>query len=149
MKPFTHEGHTNLKAEIVEGLMHILDEHNKLVQIFRTARDKCYEGNVPEMKIQLYNVVGALQYQLPTSGTLGAIVFGNAADSITDYDVIIEYRDRRPKRINKLHSSYMSLQFPILFVYGQPGYNTKMEVQELLLDLLHMFISIQKEPDNM
>ncbi|PWA87133.1 nucleic acid-binding, OB-fold protein [Artemisia annua] len=101
--------------------MHALDQHNELVQIFRTARDKCNEGNVPEMKIQLYNVVGARQYQLPTSGTLGAILFGDAANSITDYDVIIEYKDKRPKRINKLHSSYMGLQFPILFVYGQPG----------------------------
>ncbi|PWA84869.1 nucleic acid-binding, OB-fold protein [Artemisia annua] len=80
------------------------------------------------MKIQLYNVVGTRQYDLPASGTLGAIVFGNPANSQTDYDVIIEYKDRRPKRINKLHSSYMSLQFPLLFVYGQPGYNTKMEV---------------------
>ncbi|PWA58989.1 nucleic acid-binding, OB-fold protein [Artemisia annua] len=124
---FTQARFSGLKR-YSEGLMHMLDAHNELVQIFRTARDRCNEEDVPDMKIQLYNVVGARQYQLPTSGTLGAIVFGNASDSLTDYDVIIEYRDRRPKRINKLHSSYMSLQFPILFVYGQPGYNTKMEV---------------------
>ena len=38
-------------------------------------------------------------------------------------------KDRFPKRINKLHSSYMSLQFPLLFVYGQPGYNTDMTLR--------------------
>ena len=128
LKPFTHQGQTNLNPQIVEDLIRILDEHNELVQIFRTARDKCNEADVPEMKIQLYNVTGTRQYDLPASGTLGAIVFGNPADSRTDYDVIIEYKDKRPKRINKLHSSYMALQFPLLFVYGQPGYNTKMEV---------------------
>ncbi|PWA79907.1 replication protein A 70 kDa DNA-binding subunit [Artemisia annua] len=99
----------------------ILDDNNELVQIFRTARDKCNEGNVPEFRVQLYNVVGAQQYQLPSAGTLGAIVFDDGPNTRTDYDIVVEYRDRGPQRINKLHSSYMSLQFPLLFVYGQPG----------------------------
>ncbi|PWA96207.1 replication protein A 70 kDa DNA-binding subunit B [Artemisia annua] len=87
----------------------------------RTARDKCNEGNVPEFRVQLYNVVGAQQYQLPSTGTLGAIVFDDGPNTRTYYDIVVEYRDRGPQRINKLHSSYMSLQFPLLFVYGQPG----------------------------
>ncbi|PWA44932.1 replication protein [Artemisia annua] len=71
---------------------------------------------------------GGQQYQLPSIGTLGAIVFESGPNTNTDHDVIIEYRDRGPQRINKLHSSYMSLQYPLLFVYGQPGYNTKKEL---------------------
>ncbi|PWA82502.1 helitron helicase-like domain-containing protein [Artemisia annua] len=117
---------SNLKVEIVEGLIQTLDENNELVQVFRTARDKCNEGNVPEFKVQLYNVVATREYQLPSSGTLGAIVFEPDANSQTDFDMIIEYKDKQPKRINKLHSSYMSVQFPLLFVYGQPGYNTNL-----------------------
>ncbi|PWA38845.1 hypothetical protein CTI12_AA577660 [Artemisia annua] len=112
-----------------EALIHILDDNNELVQVFRTARDRVEEGNIPEFKIQLYNVKGAQEYQLPSSGTLGGIVFQPDANSQTDYDMIVEYRDRQPKRINKLHSSYMSLQFPLLFVYGQPGYNTEMTLK--------------------
>lgn len=126
MEPFGGKEKSNLKVEIVEGLIQILDQHNELVQVFRTARDKCNEGNVPEFKIQLYNVVAAREYQLPSSGTLGAIVLEPDANSQTDFDMIIEYKDKQPKRINKLHSSYMSLQFPLLFVYGQPGYNTSL-----------------------
>ncbi|PWA84212.1 helitron helicase-like domain-containing protein [Artemisia annua] len=113
----------------LHDLIQILDEHNELVQVFRTARDKLNEENVPEFKIQLYNVADAQQYQLPSSGTLGAIVFQTDANSQTDYDIVIKYKDRQPKRINKLHSSYMSLQFPLLFVYGQPGYTTKMTLK--------------------
>ncbi|PWA67511.1 hypothetical protein CTI12_AA317600 [Artemisia annua] len=79
--------------------------------------------------IQLYSVSGAQEYQLPSSGTLGGIVFQPDANSQIDYDIIVEYKDRQPKRINKLHSSYMSLQFPLLFVYGQPGYNTNMTLK--------------------
>ncbi|PWA67829.1 helitron helicase-like domain-containing protein [Artemisia annua] len=87
-------------------------------------RDKCEEANVPKFKIQLYNVVASREHQLPSSETLGAIVFQPDTNSQTDFDMIIEYKDKQPKRINKLHSSYMSLQFPLLFAYGQPGYNT-------------------------
>ncbi|PWA64694.1 replication protein A 70 kDa DNA-binding subunit [Artemisia annua] len=94
----------------------ILDDNNELVQIFRTARDKCNERNVPEFRVQLYNVVGAQQYQLPSTGTLGAIVFDDGPNTRTDYDIIVEYRDRRPKRINKLHSSYMSLQMTEAYI---------------------------------
>ncbi|PWA43640.1 replication protein A 70 kDa DNA-binding subunit [Artemisia annua] len=122
---------SGLKPEIVQTLIHILDDNNELVQVFRTTRDRIEEGNVPEFKIQLYNVSGAQEYQLPSSGTLGGIVFQPDPNSHTDYDMIVEYRDRQPKRINKLHSSYMSLQFPLLFVYGQLGYNTKMTLKPM------------------
>ncbi|PWA59768.1 DNA helicase [Artemisia annua] len=110
MEPFGGMQGSGLKAEIVEGLIHILDDQNELVQ--------------------LYNVVGAQEYQLSTSGTLGAIVIQPDPNSQTEYDIIIEYKDRQPKRINKLHSSYMSLQFPLLFVYGQPGM-TEATIKEL------------------
>ncbi|PWA59118.1 helitron helicase-like domain-containing protein [Artemisia annua] len=130
MEPFGGKDGSGLKPEIVQNLIQILDEHNELVRVFRTARERCNQPNVTEFKIQLYNVVGGRQYQLPTSGTLGAIVIEPDTNTLTDYDVIIEYKDKRPQRISKLHSSYMSLQFPLLFVYGQPGYNTKMTLEE-------------------
>ncbi|GJZ82459.1 putative reverse transcriptase domain-containing protein [Tanacetum coccineum] len=49
----------NLDPEIVEGLIHFLDAHNELVQLFRTTRDKCREMDIPEFKIRLYSGEGA------------------------------------------------------------------------------------------
>ena len=102
MKRFGGIEHSNLKPEIVQSLIQILDEHKELVQVFRTAREKFNDPNVTEFKIQLYNVVGNREYQLPSSGTLGAIVFESGPNSQTDYDVIVEYKDRGPQRINKI-----------------------------------------------
>ncbi|PWA35534.1 hypothetical protein CTI12_AA608610 [Artemisia annua] len=48
----------------------------------------------------------------------GAIVFESAPEKNTDYDVIIQKKGERPQWLNKLHSTYMALQFPLLFVYG-------------------------------
>ncbi|PWA47845.1 DNA helicase Pif1-like protein [Artemisia annua] len=115
-----------LDPEIVQGLIHFLDAHNELVQIFRTARDKCAGADVPEFKIRLYSGEGPRGYELPSSNTLGAIVFDRGPESESNYDVVLEYRNGPVKRISKIHKSYMSLQFPLIFIYGQPGFHTKL-----------------------
>ncbi|GJT41346.1 DNA helicase [Tanacetum coccineum] len=120
---------SQLEPWIVEDLIHFLDAHNELVQLFRTTRDKCRELDILEFKIRLYNAEGARGYELPTSNTLGAMVFESGISDNADFDVIIQHRDGPPQRVNKLHPSYMSLQFPFLFIYGQPGYHTELTLK--------------------
>ncbi|GKC45808.1 DNA helicase [Tanacetum coccineum] len=95
---------SGLRADIVEGLIELLNNHNALVQLFRTAREKLLDSEIPPFQVKLYSVVGAREYELPTE------------------------RNGQPQRVNKLHSSYMSLQFPLLFVYGEDGFNTEMKL---------------------
>ncbi|GJT15509.1 DNA helicase [Tanacetum coccineum] len=119
---------SDLRRDIVEGLIDLLDTHNGLVQLFRTAREKFQDTHVPNFKVRLYNVVGAREYELPTGDMLGAIVYETGPESHMDYDIVLEERSGYPQRVNKLHSSYMSLQFPLLFVYGQDGYSKNLKM---------------------
>ncbi|PWA60813.1 hypothetical protein CTI12_AA376740 [Artemisia annua] len=119
----------SLKPEVVEHLIQILDTHYELVALFRTARDICNENDVPDFTVRLYNVDGARQYEVSSTNILGAIVFESGPETNTEYDAIIQKKGERPQRINKLHSTYMALQFPFLFVYGQPGYTTKLTLE--------------------
>ena len=48
MSHFSQSDRADLDPQIVKGLIHFLDNHNELVHIFRTARDKCDEADVPE-----------------------------------------------------------------------------------------------------
>ncbi|PWA78746.1 helitron helicase-like domain-containing protein [Artemisia annua] len=105
-------------------LIHFFDTHNELVQVLRAARDLSDQPDVPEFKLRLYNAEGTRGYELPTSNTLAAIVFDSGPASEADFDVIIQYKGGQPQRINKLHKSYMSMQFPLIFIYGQPGFHT-------------------------
>ncbi|GKE64609.1 hypothetical protein Tco_1518770 [Tanacetum coccineum] len=75
MRHFRRIDSSHLDTQIVEGLIHFLDMHNELVQIFRTERDKCKEIDVPKFKIRLYKAEAVLGYELPTSNTLGVMVF--------------------------------------------------------------------------
>ncbi|GJS88090.1 DNA helicase [Tanacetum coccineum] len=126
----SHFGGNNstLRRDIVEGLIDMLDTHNALVQLFRTVCEKYEDIHVPNFKVRLYNVVGAREYKLPTGDMLGAIVYEPGPESDMDYDIVLEERSGYPQRVNKLHPSYMSLQFPLLFIYGQDGYSKELRM---------------------
>lgn len=113
-----------LRPDIVEWLIEFLDHNNALVQLFRTARDKLNDADVPEFKVRLFGVVGSVQHELHTTDSIGAIVFYGGPNCETEFDVVIQQHSGEPERINKLHPTYMSLQFPLLFVYGEQGYHT-------------------------
>ncbi|GJU81562.1 DNA helicase, partial [Tanacetum coccineum] len=126
----SHFGGENsvLQRDIVEGLIDLLDTHNALVQLFRTAREKFEDTNIPNFKLRLYNVIGAREYELPTGDMLGAIVYEAGPEADMDYDIVLEERSGHPQRVHKLHPSYMSLQFPLLFLYGEDGYQKEMKM---------------------
>ncbi|GJR22043.1 DNA helicase [Tanacetum coccineum] len=90
--------------------------------------EKYEDIHVPNFKVRLYNVVGAREYKLPTGDMLGAIVYEPGPESDMDYDIVLEERSGYPQRVNKLHPSYMSLQFPLLFIYRQDGYSKELRM---------------------
>nr|GEV69088.1 DNA helicase Pif1-like protein [Tanacetum cinerariifolium] len=108
MRHFGGLDNSNLDLEIVQGLIHFLDTYTELVQLFRTMRDRCREAHINEFMIRLYNGNDARGYELPASNTLGAIVFDSGLTCSTEFDVIIKHKGEAPKRITKLHRSYMS-----------------------------------------
>nr|GEW97983.1 helitron helicase-like domain-containing protein [Tanacetum cinerariifolium] len=124
MRHFRGTDSGNLEEVIVQGLINFLDEHNELVSLFRTTRDKCAGQFVPDFKRRLYSVVGAWEYDLSTSKTLGGIVFQNSQDIKTDYDVIIQSRGGPPQRINKLYPSHYIDSLAICRALGNPHFFT-------------------------
>nr|GEY04570.1 helitron helicase-like domain-containing protein [Tanacetum cinerariifolium] len=56
--PPAGEPPSQLEPGIVEGLIHFLDSHDELVQLFQTTRDKCRELDILEFKMRLYNAEG-------------------------------------------------------------------------------------------
>ncbi|GKA97079.1 DNA helicase, partial [Tanacetum coccineum] len=126
----SHFGGDNkgLRRDVVEGLIEFLDNHNALVQLLRTTHEKFLDSYVSDFKVRLYNVIGAQEYELPTGDMLGAIVYVAGPEMEMDYDIVIEQCFGQPQRVNKLHTSYMSLQFPLLSIYEEDGYSKEMKL---------------------
>lgn len=128
LRHFRKDKREDLNPEIVQQLICLLNEHNDLVRLFRTARDICLNEEAPEFYIRLYNNGNQQCYNSPTAGTLGAIVYDDGPKTKNDFDIIIRLRDSFPQRVNKLHPSYIALQFPLLFVFGDHGWSPELKL---------------------
>nr|GEW10743.1 helitron helicase-like domain-containing protein [Tanacetum cinerariifolium] len=78
---------------------------------------------------QLYHWIGSLCL------AEGPIVYETGPETDMDYDIILEGRLGYPQRANKLHLSYMSLQFPLLFIYSQDGYPKELKMINVIIVL--------------
>ncbi|XP_074328080.1 uncharacterized protein LOC141665994 [Apium graveolens] len=85
-----------VNEEIVQVLLHMLDEHNKLVKGFRMARERVRQNAVDEFKLVLISSSSA-------SGRPNHIAPSN-------------------ERIFETDPRFMQLQYPLLFPYGDIGY---------------------------
>ena len=109
---------------IIEKLIKTLDETNILVKVFRTIRDRYKEINIPSIKLRLIGRRNSesSQYDLPTSNDIGGLIVGDIGEYEKGKDIIVENKSNSLQRITKLHPSYMSLQYPLLFPYGEDGF---------------------------
>lgn len=120
-----------IKPDIVEGLIQMFDEINDLVKKYRSVRDKFEDGSLPSFNTTILGrqPTDSRQYELPTSDEIAGLIVGDIGEFNSNRDVIIQSNDGHLKRIFKLHPKYMSLQYPLLFLYGENGFRLGLELQ--------------------
>ncbi|KAJ0758109.1 putative helitron helicase-like domain-containing protein [Helianthus annuus] len=141
---FGDHGSSSLDPEIVRLLVSVLDENNKLVKLLRTARELCNSTEVPEFAICLYSSVKEVCYDRPAAGVIGTIIYDNQPRA-SAFDIVIHMKNGVVERVSKLHSLYMSLQYPLLFPYGEQGWNPNLHFvnDDLSRITMDMFYSYQ------
>ncbi|KAI3821177.1 hypothetical protein L1987_08736 [Smallanthus sonchifolius] len=113
-----------LDLQIIHELKVMLDSENELVKSYRMVRD-CFHNN-PQVDLKL-RLIGKRQqdgrtYNLPTASEVAALIVGDIGDSFESRDIIVKTQSGALKRISELHPSYLALQYPLLFPYGDDGY---------------------------
>jgi hypothetical protein len=111
--------------DIAKSLLNMLNEHNQLVKAFRYARERLEQEGDQKITLRLLgcNTRHDVQYNLPSSGEIAAIIVGDyAADEYT-YDVLVHDKQYGLKHVSYLHPSYMALQYPLLFPFGEHGFH--------------------------
>ena len=128
LHPFNRDGcESSLDEDIVKKLIAMLDSSNQLVKLFRHVRHRLAENDSPSLKLRLIGKRDgeSRQYDDPSSNDVCGLIVGDIGDSHTDRDIIIESCSKNLRRISKLHPKFMSLQYPLLFPYGEDGYHTQ------------------------
>jgi len=115
----------------------MLDQHNAHAKCFRMARDRLINSQVDNVRLKLIEAreKDGRIYNLPNVSEVAALIVGDF-DGNSSRDIIVETQNGELQRIHKLHSSYLGLQYPLLFPYGEDGYRP---------DILHSSTSASKK----
>jgi hypothetical protein len=104
--------------------MQMLDLNNPFAKKFRMARDRLNDHGNEEFIIR---IVGAregdsVQYNIPMADELAMLVVGDFSLDTFKCDIVIETHSNELKQISALHPTFMALQYPLLFPYGERGF---------------------------
>ncbi|XP_076898243.1 uncharacterized protein LOC143551766 [Bidens hawaiensis] len=106
--------------------LYIYDTENEVSNrqcLFRMARDRFQENPHANLKLRL---IGRRQqhgrtYNLPSSSEVAALIVGDIGN-IEPRDIIVETKTGSLKHISELHPSYVPLQYPLFYIYGDECY---------------------------
>ncbi|XP_019167582.1 PREDICTED: uncharacterized protein LOC109163289 [Ipomoea nil] len=118
------DGKSNIRVDVVADIKEVLDEHNVLVKSFRMAKGEIESNPRVEVKTRLIGKRSsdARTYNLPNVSEVAALIVGDFDPTLGERDILVESKCGDLKRINELNPSYLPLQYPILFPYGEDGY---------------------------
>ncbi|GJZ56536.1 hypothetical protein Tco_0611729, partial [Tanacetum coccineum] len=84
------------------------------------------KGVPPSLRL-LSERTSSRQYNAPTVSEVAALIVNDFGDCFPLKDIIVNENNADPQRISKFHLSYMALQYPLLFPYGEDGFYEKIE----------------------
>ncbi|CAN6836134.1 unnamed protein product [Brassica oleracea var. botrytis] len=113
----------NLDETTLERLIEMVDENYCLAKLFRRARDY-YEGSGQEFNIRLLSDKGkGKEYDLPSMSEVAGLMVGDMSSTIGVRDIVVQFQSDTLQQIRDDHPLYMSLQYPLLFPYGEYGFH--------------------------
>ncbi|GKE76589.1 hypothetical protein Tco_1542709 [Tanacetum coccineum] len=90
------------------------------------ARDWCHSHTFVNVELRLISErTNSRQYNAPTVLEVAALITNDFGGGVPTRDIIVSNKSSGPQMISELHPSYMALQYPLLFLYGEDGYHDK------------------------
>ncbi|KAK9665754.1 hypothetical protein RND81_14G133600 [Saponaria officinalis] len=124
------------RDDLICALKDMIDANNPLAAIFRMAKDRIESHDAEDIKLRLIsrrNTDGRT-YNLPTASDVAALIVGDIENTIEKRDILIERQCGTLNRISELHPSYLALQYPLLFPYGEDGFRTGIPHSQVSID---------------
>ncbi|XP_019161444.1 PREDICTED: uncharacterized protein LOC109158079 [Ipomoea nil] len=114
----------DIHIQIVNIIQGELDTNNVLVKSFRMAKEEMDRNPCAEVKIKLLGKrkKDARTYNLPEVSEVAALIVGDLDTNIGERDIVVQTKSGQLQRISELNPSYLPLQYPLLFPYGEDGY---------------------------
>ncbi|XP_025625167.1 uncharacterized protein [Arachis hypogaea] len=119
--------------EIISDVIEMLDQHNVLAKSFRMVRDVIRTNPQTNVRLRLIGKRGkdGRRYNLPSVDEVAGLVVGDFDSNTKERDIIVETKSGQLQRISELNPSYLGLQYPLLFPYGEDGWRENILLNKL------------------
>lgn len=116
---------------MVEQLTAMIDEFNVLAQSFRRVRDFSMEDDTCNFSFRLFRsrCKDARVYNLPTSDEVAALIVGDLGSMDVGRDIIVKKTCGQFSRLHETHTAFIPLQYPLLFPYGEDGFQENIPIR--------------------
>ncbi|XP_035845744.1 uncharacterized protein LOC118492079 [Helianthus annuus] len=127
--------------------LYIYDTENEISNrqsVLGMVRNHFHENPQANLKLRLIykRDKDGRTYNLPSTNEIAALIVDDLDPSIDRRDILIETESGMLQRISELHPSYLALQYPILFPFGDDGYRIDIPHREgFLVDAYTMIES--------
>lgn len=135
-------GPFSANESIIASLIYMLDVHNPIVKLFRTARERLLASDSSSevltadqtgdhLFIRLYGSPDAHgdMFSTPVASEVVGLVVGDLGDTDVGRDLIIEDHSSNLQQISEDHCKFMAMQYPLLFPYGEDGFHDELIYQ--------------------
>ncbi|XP_057739820.1 uncharacterized protein LOC130956895 [Arachis stenosperma] len=115
---------SEMDEELIIELLQMIDTHNVIAQSFRRAREfyQCHPSEIFSLKLYSHRKVDRRNYNPPSCDEVAALIVGDFDSSDHGRDIIVRSTTGQLQRIYETHALYWPLQYPLLFPYGEDGY---------------------------
>ncbi|XP_020967606.1 uncharacterized protein LOC107615768 [Arachis ipaensis] len=115
---------SEIDRELITELLEMIDTHNVIAQSFRRVREfyQCHSSEIFSLKLFSHRKVDRRTYNTPSCDKVVALIVGDFDSSDHGRDIIIRSTAGQLQHIYETHALYWPLQYPLLFSYGEDGY---------------------------
>lgn len=115
----------SVDPDIVESLLTMLDQNNKLVQHFRMARDRFENNDLEDFKLVLISSSSASgrPNHIGPSNEVAAFIVSDDTYTGGTRDTVVKTKQNGLKRIYETDPLFMQFQYPLLFPHGRKGFH--------------------------
>lgn len=110
----------------------MVDKENKLVQSFRKARDFIEMDSATNFHIRLFRnrCKDPRTYNVPSIDEVAALIVGDFDNMDKGRDIIVSKHGEGLQRLHETHPSFIPLQYPLLFPFGEDGFKEGIPLRE-------------------
>jgi hypothetical protein len=110
----------------------MLDSHNPIVTLFRTARERLFDTTDDRYNIRIFEDIDAHGdvFSFPVAYEVVGLVIGDLGETNVGRDIVTEDRTSHLQQIDECHRKFMSMQYPLLFPYGEDDFHDNIMYRE-------------------